>query len=104
MSDNTTINLGSGGDAIATDDLTRQNGLDVSSIKVQRMKVGYGADGTLNDVSPNTPLPIGNPTMEELLLLILMELRIQSQMLQDGMLPASSETLDRLRSTYILTV
>ena len=42
VADNTTLNAGSGGDTIATDDLG-------GSVKVQRVKVGWGPDGTLND-------------------------------------------------------
>ncbi len=50
MSDNTTLNLGSGGDVISTD--------DISGVKVQRVKVQYGTDGSATDVSDSNPLPI----------------------------------------------
>lgn len=50
MADNTTINPGSGGDVIATDDL--------SGVKYQRVKVNYGADGVANDVTPTVGLPV----------------------------------------------
>ena len=61
MADNTTLNTGTGGDVIATDDLTTLNGGAVSGVKVQRVKAGYGVDGTLVDVSAAFPLP-GNVT------------------------------------------
>lgn len=50
MADNTTLNTGSGGDVISTDDL--------GSVKVQRVKVQYGVDGSATDVSDSNPLPI----------------------------------------------
>lgn len=50
MADNTELNTGSGGDIIATD--------EVSGVKHQRVKVEYGADGSATDVSPSTPLPV----------------------------------------------
>ena len=43
MSDNTVINLGTGGDVIASD--------DISGVKWQRVKITYGVDGTATDVS-----------------------------------------------------
>lgn len=60
MADNTTLNVGSGGDVIATDELTTLNGGAVTGVKVQRVKVGFGADGSQNDVSANSPLPTGS--------------------------------------------
>lgn len=50
MSDNTTLNAGSGGDTIATD--------DIGGVKYQRIKVTYGADGAATDVSSSAPLPV----------------------------------------------
>lgn len=50
MADNTTLNSGSGGDTIATD--------DIAGIKHQRVKIQYGADGSATDVSDSNPLPI----------------------------------------------
>lgn len=50
MADNTVLNLGSGGDTISTDDVG-------GSVKVQRVKVQYGADGSATDASATTPLP-----------------------------------------------
>lgn len=58
MADNTTLNAGTGGDVIATDDLTTLNGGAVSGVKVQRVKVGQGADGSFTDVSSSNPLPV----------------------------------------------
>jgi hypothetical protein len=60
VADNTTINAGTGGDVIATDDLTSLNGGVVSGVKVQRLKVGYGSDGSLRDVDGSNGLPIAN--------------------------------------------
>lgn len=50
MADNTTLNPGSGGDIIATD--------DIGGIKHQRVKVQHGADGAASDVSATSPLPV----------------------------------------------
>ena len=50
MADNTTLNTGSGGDTIASD--------DISGVKHQRVKIQYGADGSATDVSDTNPLPI----------------------------------------------
>lgn len=50
MADNTTLNSGSGGDVIASD--------DISGVKYQRIKLIHGADGTnAGDVSKDNPLP-----------------------------------------------
>lgn len=57
MPDNTVLNAGSGGDTIATDELTTLNGGAVTAVKVQRVKAGFGIDGVLSDVSDATPLP-----------------------------------------------
>lgn len=58
MVDNTTTAAGTGGDTIATDDLTTLNGGAVSGFKVQRVKVGYGPDSNLRDVEAAFPLPV----------------------------------------------
>ena len=50
MADNTTLNTGAGGDVISTDDL--------GGVKVQRVKVQYGVDGSATDVSDTNPMPI----------------------------------------------
>jgi hypothetical protein len=57
MADNTTLNAGTGGDVIATDDLTTLNGGAVSGVKAQRVKVGFGSDASLRDVDAANPLP-----------------------------------------------
>jgi len=51
MADNTTLNTGTGGDVIATD--------DIAGVKYQRIKIVQGADGVNDgDVSSTNPLPI----------------------------------------------
>ena len=50
MADNTTLNPGTGGDVISTDDL--------GAVKVQRVKVQIGADGAAADVNVANALPI----------------------------------------------
>lgn len=51
MADNTTLNTGTGGDVIATD--------DIAGVKYQRVKITIGADGTTDgDVASTNPLPI----------------------------------------------
>jgi hypothetical protein len=49
MADNTTLNVGTGGDVIATD--------DIGGVKYQRIKNGFGADGSYSDVSNVNALP-----------------------------------------------
>lgn len=51
MADNTILNLGSGGDTIATD--------DIGGVKFQRVKLIHGADGVNDgDVSEVNPFPV----------------------------------------------
>ena len=50
MSDNTTLDVMSGGDTIATD--------DIGGVKYQRMKVAFGVDGAAVDASSTNPLPM----------------------------------------------
>ena len=50
MADNTRLNPGASGDLISTDDL--------GSVKVQRVKVQHGADGSATDVSAASPMPV----------------------------------------------
>lgn len=50
MADNTVLNAGTGGDTIATD--------DIAGVKVQRVKVTWGVDGTMTDANASTPLPV----------------------------------------------
>lgn len=50
MADNTTLNAGTGGDVIATD--------DIGGVKHQRVKIEFGADGSAADVSAANPLPV----------------------------------------------
>ena len=58
MADNTVIPTGVGGDSIATDDLSTLNGGASGSVKVQRVKMGFGVDGDLKDVNSTQPLPV----------------------------------------------
>ena len=48
--DNTTLNPGTGGDIISTDDL--------GTVKVQRVKIQTGTDGTAADINSSNPLPV----------------------------------------------
>jgi len=51
MADNTTLNIGSGGDVIGSD--------DIAGVKFQRVKLIHGADGTnAGDVATGNPLPV----------------------------------------------
>ena len=50
MSDNYTANPGSGGDTFAAD--------DISGVKTPRVKLQWGADGTVVDASLAAPLPV----------------------------------------------
>lgn len=58
MADNTILNLGTGGDTIATDDVTTLNGAASSGVKVQRVKVMYGPDASATDVNFDAALPV----------------------------------------------
>lgn len=49
MADNTILNVGAGGDTVATD--------DIAGIKYQRVKIEHGADGSATDTSLAAPLP-----------------------------------------------
>lgn len=52
MSDNTTLNLGTGGDVIASD--------DVAGVKYQVVKLATGADGAADLVSNSAPIPVSD--------------------------------------------
>lgn len=52
MADNTTLNPGTGGDVIASD--------DIGGVKFQRVKPAWGADGSAVDVSEANPLPVAD--------------------------------------------
>lgn len=59
MADNTQLNAGTGGDLLSTDDIG-------GGVKVQRVKIQHGADGSATDVTPTTALPVNTayaPTM-----------------------------------------
>jgi hypothetical protein len=51
MADNTTLNPGTGGDVISTDDIG-------GSVKVQRVKVQIGVDGAAADVNVGNAMPV----------------------------------------------
>jgi hypothetical protein len=70
MADNTTIAYHTEGDTIATDDLATLNDADVSGVKVQRTKVGYGGEADLRDVSEAYPLPVDVRTGATLIVLL----------------------------------
>lgn len=55
MPDGTVIAAHTGGDTIATDDIT---GGVADQQKVQRVKVGHGTDGSYTDASASAPLPV----------------------------------------------
>ena len=50
MADNITLNSGTGGASLASD--------DISGVQHQRVKVQFGADGSATDVSATAPLPV----------------------------------------------
>ncbi len=94
MSDNTRLNLGEGGDLYAADELATVNGQAAEAgLKVQQVKVGFGADGELTDVTPDAPLPVHDDDVHFLLL----------RMLQLLGAPAGyDKALGRQRSTTVL--
>lgn len=56
MADNTEMNPGAGGDKLRTEAITGQD------YKVQVVKVGFGEEHALTDVSAANPLPVALPT------------------------------------------
>jgi hypothetical protein len=60
VSDDTELNPGTGGDLISTDEVSTLNGAASSGVKVQRVKQGFGEDGTYRDVSDTYPMPVKN--------------------------------------------
>jgi len=63
MADNTTLNPGTGGDVIASD--------DIGGVKFQRVKPAWGVDGSAVDTSEASPLPVADNQSSNLLLRIL---------------------------------
>jgi hypothetical protein len=63
MADNTTLNPGSGGDVIASD--------DVSGVKYQVVKLDVGGDGATSGVTADNPLPVQDSNAGSLLSRIL---------------------------------
>jgi hypothetical protein len=64
VADNTQLNSGSGGDIISTDAITTLNGGAIATgEKAQRVKIGWGVDGTFNDANATNPLPVNPPTL-----------------------------------------
>lgn len=57
MTDGTRLNLGTDGDMSASDDVTDAGSVAYQQ-KVQRVKPGWGADGSYVDPSHTTPLPV----------------------------------------------
>lgn len=58
MADNTVLNAGTGGDTLATD--------DISGVKYPRSKITLGADGTNDgDVCETNPMPVGGNTVKD---------------------------------------
>lgn len=78
MADNTTINAGTGGDIIATD--------EIKGVKHQQVKIEFGPDGgvTRVDTPTGSRLPVENSTVERLLEAILIELRVITLQLRQG--------------------
>jgi hypothetical protein len=85
MADNTTLNPGTGGDVIASD--------DIGGIKFQRVKPSWGVDGSAVDVSEASPLPVADAQSGGMLLRIL-------QMLMAPL--GYDKSLQRSRGTVIV--
>ena len=82
MADNTVLNVGSGGDIIATDQ-------DTLGVKHQKVKVEFGSTDNFFDVD-NTlgnrlPVALGDGSVEYTLNLILIELRVITEFLKQGL-------------------
>lgn len=84
MSDNST--LPATGDIIATDELATINGAGaVAGLKVQRMKIGFGSDGTLRDVDAANPLPASD-ALAQATLAEMRDLNVNLQYMMSAML------------------
>lgn len=83
MADNTTLNPGVGGDVIATD--------DIAGVKYQRIKIGFGEEGTYLDVSDTDPLPVLGPLTDA-------ELRAAPLVVTDA---TAAELLDGLQTLLL---
>lgn len=59
MSDNVTLNPGTGGAVVATD--------DIGGVQFQRVKVAWGVDGVANDASAANPLPVTDAAIQALI-------------------------------------
>lgn len=59
MANNTELNSGSGGDIIATE--------DISGVKHELVKIEFGANGTATKVSADDPMPVTDADVEALL-------------------------------------
>lgn len=75
MADNLAQN---GGGIIATDEITTLNREPVPPVHAQRVKVTFGFDGSLQDVTPNDQLPTRDELTAELLGLIQSSLALMS--------------------------
>lgn len=56
MADNVTLNPGVGGAVVASD--------DIAGVQYQRIKPGFGTDGSYTDVSTTNPMPVTVPSGE----------------------------------------
>ena len=86
MADNTTLNPGTGGDVIASD--------DIGGVKHQRVKIGFGIDGSYTDVSHSHHLPV--VTQDELIEAI-EAMRFAVQALTRSIGQMMPDTANRLR-------
>lgn len=85
MADNTTLNPGTGGDVIASD--------EIGGVKYQRVKLASGPDGVAIDVSDDAPLPVYDSESRGFLYRIL-------QMLMSPL--GYDKSLQRQRGTVVL--
>ena len=64
MADNTTLNAGTGGDVIASD--------DIGGVKYQRVKLTLGAEGVNDgDLSATNPMPVADDALLSILKLLI---------------------------------
>lgn len=95
MPDNTLLNIGLGGDTIATDDLATINQAATSGVKVERTKVGYGYDSAFSDVNEGNPLPVKDTQLYDILNNIFVELRVMNKILHSTL--NARDDLDDMR-------
>jgi hypothetical protein len=108
MADNILLNLGSGGDTVAADEVSSNPltlGGTLPTIKHELVKAEFGPDGAAtmveDKIGSRLPVKLGDGSVEETLKLILIEMRIQTEFLKQGL--NIQDEPDRYRNDFTFT-